>query len=90
MFPLLPTYYDQEVDRWSTDLAQFESKTKKDYEWRKANLANLDVTDFVVDMHDDLKWEEGTIFDVSQDMSDGRPVLVGNCGFRVYRESRYQ
>ena len=27
--------YDNTINRWSTYIAQFETKTKEDYEWRK-------------------------------------------------------
>ena len=33
-FPKSSMYYDRTVDRWSTDLLPFETKTKEDYEWR--------------------------------------------------------
>lgn len=75
-----------ELDRWSTDIAQFNSKTEEDHKWRSENIAKNDLVDFVCDMHDKIKWEEGTIFNVIEDNTSGRPVLVGNCGFRVYRD----
>jgi len=73
------------MDRWSTDIAQFEAKTKEDYAWRRENLAKLDLVDFIVDCHDKFKWEEGTLFNVFEDKTGGRPVLFANTGFRVYR-----
>lgn len=39
VFPELPTDFDRDVAVWSTDVAQFETRTKEDYEWRRANLA---------------------------------------------------
>lgn len=84
MIPDLPPNYDLDIDRWSINLAQFESRTKEDYEWRRS-FASEDTENFLVDMHDLFKWEEGTIFDISVDSINGRDVLVGNCGFRVYR-----
>lgn len=85
VFPDLPTDWDADYDRWSTDLAEFETKTKEDYAWRNENLANPDLKDFILDMHDKFKWEEGTIFDIVENTDSGRPVMLANCGFRVYR-----
>ena len=33
-FPFLPTEYDMDIERYSVDLAVFETHTKEDYEWR--------------------------------------------------------
>lgn len=85
VFPELPTDFDRDIAVWSTDVAQFETHTKEDYEWRRANLAQPGVTDYLADIHDHFRWEEGTLFNVSEDRSSGRPVVYANCGFRVYR-----
>ncbi len=37
-------------------------------------------------MHDNYKWEEGTIFNIYECNKSGRPILMASCGFRVYRE----
>jgi hypothetical protein len=34
-FPDSSCIYDGIVDRWSTNIMKFESKTKEDYEWRR-------------------------------------------------------
>lgn len=39
----------------------------------------------MIDAHDKFKWEEATIFNVTEMKADGRPHLVANIGFRVYR-----
>ena len=85
VFPDLTSDFDCDLPAWSVEIAQFESHTKNDYEWRR-NLFKPDALDVVIDCHDKFKWEEATIFDIKQDMSSGRPVLMGNIGFRVYRE----
>ena len=85
VFPYLPVETDCDIDRWSTDIAQFEAKTAEDYAWRRENLAKLDLVDFLVDCHDKFKWEESTLFKTFEDNSGGRPVLYANTGFRVYR-----
>mmetsp|Transcript_393 Transcript_393/g.548 ORF Transcript_393/g.548 Transcript_393/m.548 type:complete len:291 (-) Transcript_393:8442-9314(-) len=84
VIPELPPSFDLDIDRWSINLAQFEARTKEDYEWR-ATWAQTTTKNYIVDMHDSYKWEEGTIFEVSERMVDGRRILAGNCGFRVYR-----
>ena len=86
VLPDLPPDYDVELDRWSTDIAKFESKTEEDHKWRTENLKKLNLVDFVCDMHDKIKWEEGTVFNIVEDNTGGRSVLLGNCGFRVYRD----
>ena len=85
-FPELPPEYDHDLPIWTTLLAEFETKTKADYAWRRDCFASPDTTDYICDMHDLLRWEQGTIFDVREDSSNGRPVLMANCGFRVYME----
>ena len=85
MFPELPADFDRDVERWSTDLAQFETHTKEDYAWRRANLTDRDMRDFVCDCHDGFKWEEATAFNILNDTMNGRAVLMANVGFRVYR-----
>ena len=85
-FPELPCFYDHDLPNWSADIAEFETRTKNDYEWRRACFANPEVTDYICDMHDNIKWEQGTIFDVREDSSSGRKVLMANVGFRVYCE----
>lgn len=85
-FPELPAEYDHDLPAWTTDIAEFESKTKADYEWRRSCFANTDTVDYITDMHDLIRWEQGTIFDVREDSSNGRTVLMANCGFRVYVE----
>ena len=47
--------YDGTLSRWSTFIAQYESKTKEDVEWRKANLVNA-ANFYNVDCHDTQKW----------------------------------
>ena len=85
IFPDLPVDFDCDIDKWSTDIAVAESHTKEDIAWRNENIGSTDVTDFVCDCHDKYKWEEATVFNIIEDNSGGRPVLMGNVGFRVYR-----
>ena len=80
----MPTEYDTDVDRWSLEIAQFESQTKEDYEWRRT-WASTATREFIVDGLDKLNWEESTIFTISEETLGGRTYLVGHVGFRVYR-----
>lgn len=36
-------------------------------------------------MYDHHNWEEGTMFDIFEENHDGRAVLVGFVGYRIYR-----
>ena len=85
VFPDLPEEFDGDFAKWSTDIAKFEAHTKEDYAWRRS-WASEETKDYVCDMHDNYKWEEGTCFYIFEDNSCGRPVLMAQCGFRVYRE----
>ena len=41
-----------------------------------------------MDMHDNIRWEEGTIFEVKEMTTrQGRKVLMASVGFRIYREN---
>lgn len=86
VFPELPVEFDRDIDRWSTDVAQFETRTKEDYEWRRSSMGAPSDAGYVADVHDLYKWEEATLFRVYAANSGGRSVLMGDIGFRVYRE----
>ena len=86
VFPDLTSDHDLDLPAWSVEIAPFESHTKDDYQWRR-NAITAETQDLVIDCHDKFKWEEATIFNVKEEVSSsGRAVLVGNIGFRVYRE----
>jgi len=63
-FPLSSNIYDGTIDRWSTNLVQFESKTKADYEWRHNNVVNARMLE--CDVHDKATWNKSTIFEVKK------------------------
>jgi hypothetical protein len=50
-------------DRWSTEIALYESKTKSDHEWRETTLVP-GVTMFECDFHDGNAWRPSTIFSI--------------------------
>ena len=54
--------FDGSIDRWSTELMPFESKTKLDYEWRAKFLADAEMLE--CDIHDKSVWCKGTVFEV--------------------------
>lgn len=77
--------YDCSVDRWSTNVATFEAKTKDDYAWR-AEFLNGSQNMLEVDINDKGVWRSGTILEYKkQKFMDGREVLMANCALRVYR-----
>jgi hypothetical protein len=63
-FPLSSNQFDTSIDRWSTDLLPFESKTKADYEWRSKFLASAEMLE--CDIHDKSVWCKGTVFEVKK------------------------
>lgn len=52
---------DKFVDRYSIEIAQFESKTKEDWEW-KATLQKGSL----VDANDKAVWNKSTILDIKE------------------------
>ena len=50
---------DRLMDRWSVEIAPFESKTKENWEWRQTLSINT-----VVDSHDKSVWNKSTILDI--------------------------
>ena len=68
-FPGFPSDWEESVETWSTDLAPFESHTKEDYAWRREAILGVDnLENFVIDCHDDYKWEEATIFNLHEEI----------------------
>ena len=63
-FPESSCIYDGIVDRWSTNIMQFESKTKEDYEWRRQFLQN--AVNLECEVHDKMSWNKATIFEVKK------------------------
>ena len=49
-FDLTTPDYDGVINRWSTYIAKFESKTKADHEWRKSILSG--AVNVEIDAHD--------------------------------------
>jgi hypothetical protein len=52
---------DRYLDRWSVEIAPYESKTKESWEWRSTL-----ITGQVVDSHDKSVWNKSTILDIKE------------------------
>jgi hypothetical protein len=52
---------DKYLDRWSVEIAPFETKTKDIWEWK-----NTVVTNMMVDANDNSVWNKSTILDIKE------------------------
>jgi len=50
---------DRYLDRWSVEIAQFESKTKESYEWKKTVEVGT-----LIDCHDKTSWNNAHIMEI--------------------------
>ena len=74
---------DKFVDRWSVEIALYESKTKETWEWKATLQANQ-----VVDAHDKTVWNKSTILEIKeQNVAPNRIVKMAYIGYRVYVEN---
>ena len=79
-YELEPKEADRTLDRWSVELAPFETKTKDIWEW-KATLKQDDQ----IDVQDDtFKWLKATIITLGDETRDGRSVPTALVGLRIY------
>ena len=73
---------DRYLDRWSVEIAQFETKTKESFEWKATLKANDQV-----DAKDNTVWNKSTILEINDvTVAPGRIVKMATIGFRVYCE----
>lgn len=83
-FPESSNFYDTTMDRWATQICQFESKTKEDYAWRASQVLNC--KDLEIDAHDKSSWLKATIFETkTQTISSERVITLAYVAYRVYR-----
>ena len=75
--------YDLYINRFATELAKHESRTKEDYEWRKNTLKQWAE----IDSHDKLRWHKATIVEIREVEENQRKYTEVRVGFRVYREN---
>jgi len=79
-YPTELSEVDRFVDRWSVELAPFESRTKDTWEWKKT----IKVDDQVDAQDDACKWVKATIIAIEDTEQQGRTVLTALVGMRVY------
>ena len=74
---------DRFIDRWSVEIAPYESKTKDLFDWKKT----LKVND-VVDAHDKSSWNKSTILDMKEQQisPDRTAVPMAFIAYRIYME----
>jgi hypothetical protein len=52
---------DRFMDRWSVEIAPYQSKTKESWEWRREIKIGQ-----MVDAHDKSVWNKSTILDIKE------------------------
>jgi hypothetical protein len=73
---------DRYLDRWSVDIAKFESKTKELFEWKRT----LGVKS-LIDSHDKNSWSKSTILEIRDlTVSPDRVIKQALVAFRIYVE----
>lgn len=68
------------LDRWSNELAPFESQTKEDWKWK----ATLKAGDLIDGMDDCCNWYKSFIREIKDEEDDGKVFPVAKVGFRYY------
>jgi hypothetical protein len=71
---------DRVLDRWSVEIAEFESKTLDSWRWKQA----LKVDDQIDALDDSFKWLKATIIKIEQREDKGRVFEMATVGMRVY------
>ncbi len=65
------------------ELAQFETKTKELFEWKKTVAVGT-----LVDANDKTTWNKSTVLDVKEQLvAPGRTAKMAFIGYRVYMEN---
>jgi hypothetical protein len=74
---------DRYLDRWSVEIAQFETKTKEVFEWKKT----VEVGTYI-DCNDKTSWNKAHIMELKdQEVAPGRTIKVGFIAYRIYQEN---
>lgn len=80
-FPTETKDADHTIDRWSVEIAPFESKTKEIWKWKET----IKVDDELDAQDDTFKWLKATIISIKEEVGDdGRTFLLARVGMRVY------
>ena len=77
---LEPASSDRMLDRWSIELAPFESETKAIWEWKRT----LNKDDLVDAQDDTYKWLKATIIQIYEATEGDRVFPMAVIGLRVY------
>lgn len=73
---------DKYLDRYSVNIAPFESKSKEVWEWKATIQAGM-----LVDAHDKSVWNKSTILEIKEEqIAPGRVVKLALIAYRVYQE----
>lgn len=73
---------DKYLDRYSVNIAQFESKSKEIWEWKATIQEGM-----LVDAHDKSVWNKSTIIGIKEEeIAPGRRVKFVHIAYRVYQE----
>lgn len=71
------------MDRWSIEIAQFETKTKEIFEWKKTVAVGT-----LIDCNDKTTWNKAHIMELKeQEVAPGRVIKLGYIAYRVYQEN---
>ena len=74
---------DRYLDRYSVEIAQFETKTKELFEWKKTVQVGT-----LVDANDKTTWNKSTVLEIKEQLvAPGRTALMAYIGYRVYMEN---
>jgi hypothetical protein len=71
------------IDRWSNELAQFESETKDIWEYK----ASLKVDDLIDAQDDTHNWRPSTVIAIYESEDDGKTFPMVRVGLRVYQQT---
>ncbi len=74
---------DKFIDRWSIEIAPFQTKTKDIFEWRH----DIQVGS-LVDGYDKSFWNKSTILDIKEEtVGPNRTVKMATVAFRIYMDN---
>ena len=73
---------DKYLDRFSVNIAPFESKSKEIWEWKATIQVGM-----LVDAHDKSVWNKSTILEIKEEqIGPNRSVKLALVAYRVYQE----
>ena len=75
-----PREHDRALDRWSVEIAPFETKTKEIWEWKRT----IKLDDQVDVQDDTFKWLKATVIAMGDQVEEARTVPTVLVGLRIY------